>query len=103
MVSKKNDFADWTSKSGIDNHSQSLWGKGWQVYICICNAMTDREVRAAIDAGASNWHEVHSHYGHEPNCGRCECDILDQISRCRGPVISQPLSGKSQVTLSGGD
>ena len=73
------------------------------MYICICNAMTDREVRAAINAGASDWHEVHSHHGHEPNCGQCECDILDQISRRRGPIISQPLSSSPQVELSGGD
>ena len=74
-----------------------------RMYICICNAMTDREVRAAIDAGASGWLEVHSHHGHEPNCGQCECDILDQISRCRGPVIPQPLSGTPQVAFSRGD
>ena len=65
--------------------------------------MTDREVRAAIDAGASNWHEVHSHHGPEPNCGQCECDIADQISLCRGPVISQPLSDEPRVALLGGD
>ncbi len=45
--------------------------------------MTDREVRNAIDAGAGDWHEVHSYHGHKPNCGQCECEIEDEISRLR--------------------
>ena len=72
------------------------------MYICICNAITDREVRAAIDAGATNWREIHSHHGHEPNCGKCECDILDCISK-KQEQIGRPVKSMPQAMLSGGD
>ena len=72
------------------------------MFICICNAITDREVRAAIDAGASDWREVHSYHCHEPNCGKCEADILDQISLHQGLNVTQPLTGTPPVLLTGG-
>ena len=72
------------------------------MYICICNAITGREVRAAIAAGATDWREVHSHHGHEPNCGKCECDILDCISRKREQT-GPPVTSIPQAMLSGGD
>ena len=72
------------------------------MFICICNAITDREVRAAIDAGATDWRKVHSHHGHEPNCGKCECDILDCISSKREKT-ARPVKSIPQAMLSGGD
>tara|TARA_B100000676_G_scaffold312865_1_gene389425 strand:+ start:277 stop:444 length:168 start_codon:yes stop_codon:yes gene_type:complete len=51
------------------------------MYICICNAISDRKVKEAVEAGASNWIDVHSHHGCMPNCGQCECDIFDFIKR----------------------
>ena len=55
------------------------------LYICICNAMTDRQVRAAIEAGATNWEAVHAYHGYSPNCGKCECEIFEKIVRQENP------------------
>ena len=53
------------------------------MYICICNAMTERQVGAAIEAGAANWKAVHAYHGYSPNCGKCECEILEKIAQQR--------------------
>lgn len=50
------------------------------MYVCICNAITDRQVRAAIGAGVRDPERVHPHLGCETQCGRCLdmiCDMVD--------------------------
>ena len=51
------------------------------MYICICNGITDREVRAAAESGAKNWKEVHSYCGFKPNCGKCEEEIYEFLGK----------------------
>lgn len=41
------------------------------MYVCVCNAITDREVHAAMAGGAAGADEVFRHFGTEMRCGRC--------------------------------
>lgn len=41
------------------------------MYVCVCNAITDREVHAAMAGGAMAADEVFRHFGAEMRCGRC--------------------------------
>jgi bacterioferritin-associated ferredoxin len=41
------------------------------MYICICHALTEGDVRSAEAAGAATHGEVFRHYGVKPQCGRC--------------------------------
>ncbi|MDR3436731.1 (2Fe-2S)-binding protein [Telmatospirillum sp.] len=41
------------------------------MYICVCNALTDGDVRNAEAAGAVTHGQVFRHYGVKPQCGRC--------------------------------
>ncbi len=50
------------------------------MYICICNGITDRQVKAAVRAGATGWKDVHAHHGCQPNCGKCQCEIVEAIA-----------------------
>jgi bacterioferritin-associated ferredoxin len=50
------------------------------MYVCICNSITDRQVKSAIELGAEGWREVQAHFGCEPSCGKCECEIIDAIT-----------------------
>ena len=58
------------------------------MYICVCNAITDKQVRAATEAGAVSWREVHAHHGHIPQCGKCEYEILYQIRQYSNEINS---------------
>jgi bacterioferritin-associated ferredoxin len=45
-------------------------------WICLCNAITDEEVRRAICCGARRPKEVYAACGHRAQCGRCTRDLL---------------------------
>lgn len=41
------------------------------MYVCICNALTDRRIRGAIEAGAASLGAVYRSCGAAPQCGKC--------------------------------
>ena len=41
------------------------------MYVCICNSLTDRQVRSAVAAGARNTGQVYRHFGCSCVCGKC--------------------------------
>jgi len=61
------------------------------VYVCICHAITDRDVEDAKEQGVSRMSEVFSHFGVEPSCGRCCGTIGKMIGSC-----SRSTDGKCQ-------
>ena len=50
------------------------------MYICNCNGIREREVRAAIDAGATRPAEVFRACGSHAQCARCVCEMRQMIS-----------------------
>jgi len=49
-----------------------------RMYVCICNAVTDRAIREAAASGARSFDEVRSRTGCADCCGSCE-DLAAQI------------------------
>lgn len=49
------------------------------MYVCVCMAVTDREVDAAIDDGAETVAEVTAKCGAGGDCGACHAMIGDMI------------------------
>lgn len=55
------------------------------MYICICNAITDKDVKEAEANGARTHEEVFAHFGAAPQCGCCidtMCDSMDGPCAC---------------------
>ncbi len=50
------------------------------MYVCNCNGIRERQVRAAIDAGAARPSEVFRHCDAKPQCARCVCEIREMIN-----------------------
>ena len=47
-----------------------------RMYICLCNAITERQVRECARSGASSVAELTSQLGVGAGCGRClECAV----------------------------
>jgi bacterioferritin-associated ferredoxin len=40
--------------------------------VCVCNALSDREIRRVIAEGASSYEDVQRLLGVATSCGRCE-------------------------------
>jgi bacterioferritin-associated ferredoxin len=49
------------------------------VYVCNCNGIREREVRAAIENGAQRPADVFRACDAKPRCARCVCDMRDMI------------------------
>ena len=49
------------------------------LYVCNCNGIREREVRAAIEAGASRPAEVFRACDSQAQCARCVCDMRKMI------------------------
>jgi bacterioferritin-associated ferredoxin len=41
------------------------------MYVCVCHALTDGDVRSAEARGAATHSDVFHHFGVTPCCGRC--------------------------------
>ncbi|WP_395680674.1 bacterioferritin-associated ferredoxin [Dokdonella sp.] len=60
------------------------------MYVCICNAVTDRAIREAAASGASSFDEVRSRTGCADCCGSCE-DLAAQIFQDAQRANMRPL------------
>jgi bacterioferritin-associated ferredoxin len=49
------------------------------VYVCNCNGIRERDVAAAIEAGASRPRDVFRLHSAEPQCAKCVCDMRRMI------------------------
>jgi bacterioferritin-associated ferredoxin len=41
------------------------------MYVCICKGITDTQIRAAVEDGASSIREIRSSLGVATQCGKC--------------------------------
>ena len=53
------------------------------MYVCNCHGIRERDVRAAIDGGASRPADVFRHCQSRPQCAKCVCDIRRMIESQR--------------------
>ncbi len=52
------------------------------MYVCVCNAISDREVRARAQAECSTVSAIYRSLGAKPKCGKCVplvCQLLRQV------------------------
>jgi bacterioferritin-associated ferredoxin len=56
------------------------------MYVCICNAVTDRQIHAAVAAGAATLADVSMQLGVGAGCGCCRetAQRLIHLSACNG-------------------
>ena len=63
------------------------------VYLCICNAITERQVRECARQGACSVQELESSLGVGAGCGRCrECaaELLKELKERSFPIRLSP-------------
>ncbi|GAA2451713.1 (2Fe-2S)-binding protein [Actinomadura vinacea] len=53
------------------------------MYVCICNAVTEDDVRGCLDGGASSPKDVKDACGMRPGCGSCTKRLYALISEYR--------------------
>ena len=63
------------------------------MYVCVCNAVTERELSAAIDAGASTVKALNQQLGIGAQCGAC----VGCAKECLSKQLMQELITPSNV------
>lgn len=53
------------------------------MYVCICNAVTDQEIRAAYAEGAHTFAAIQDELGVATCCGCCEPVAREVLASCR--------------------
>lgn len=43
------------------------------MYVCLCQGITDSDIRRAVEGGATSYKEVRESLGIATNCGSCAC------------------------------
>lgn len=55
------------------------------MYVCICKAVTEREIQSCIRDGADSLQYLQDRLGVATRCGRCRCDLERMMSEyCAG-------------------
>jgi bacterioferritin-associated ferredoxin len=55
-----------------------------EMYVCLCHAVTDHEIRAAVSLGADTLDAIGEQLGVGTRCGCCRDTAAKLISDCRG-------------------
>jgi bacterioferritin-associated ferredoxin len=93
--------APTNARNGIDNHShlrlnQSQARKALKpMYVCICNAITDKQIRKAAEAGVHDLWGLQKELGVASNCGSCKemaVEILRETKTLAQPRIYTPAA-----------
>lgn len=52
------------------------------MYVCVCHAVTDRQIREAVNCGAESLSDVQQHVPVGGCCGRCQDTAQQIIEEC---------------------
>lgn len=53
------------------------------MYVCNCNGIRQREVAAAIEAGARRPRDIFQRHGCSAQCAKCVCEMRQMIDESR--------------------
>lgn len=56
------------------------------MYVCLCNAFTDRQVRALCPSAGSSAAAVYCALGVKPKCGKCVPTVREILAEAAGRV-----------------
>jgi len=60
------------------------------MYVCICNAVTDKQIRRAAASGVDNLYELREHLGVASNCGSCVAQAQSILTEAKQSRVAHP-------------
>ena len=60
------------------------------MYVCICNAVTDKQIRRAAARGVDNLYELRAHLGVASTCGSCADQAESILSEANEAGYAEP-------------
>lgn len=65
------------------------------MYVCVCNAVTETDIKNAVQEGANCLHHLEAKLGVNTQCGSCLCDA----SRCLEKALGQEMDNATLATF----
>ena len=62
------------------------------MYVCICKAITDKQIRKAAAAGVDNLYELRESLGVAENCGSCADQAQSILDETNQSSFAQPTT-----------
>ncbi len=62
------------------------------MYVCICNAVTDKQIRRAAARGVDSVYELREHLGVASNCGSCVDQAQSILNETSQTSFAQPTT-----------
>ena len=59
------------------------------MYVCLCNGITDTQIRAAIQKGASSLKDVRKTLGVAKHCGKCGIQTREILREAQFDTVSE--------------
>jgi len=63
------------------------------MYVCICNAVTDRQIRRAVRDGVTTFAELQARLNVSASCGRCESFARGVLAEAVAEALSAAPAG----------
>jgi bacterioferritin-associated ferredoxin len=65
------------------------------MYVCVCNAVTESDIRFAVDGGVRNMRQLKRTTGCSDSCGRCEDVAVESLKQAlhqkRDRILAIPV------------
>lgn len=71
------------------------------MYICVCNAVTERHIEHAVERGVTRMRDLREHLGVTAECGRCGSCAHKCLKAALDARSSDSWSDKAMQALSG--
>ena len=65
------------------------------MYVCVCNAVTESDIKNAVSKGANCMHHLESELGVSTQCGACSCEA----NSCLQKALEAEMSGGDLLTI----
>ena len=59
------------------------------MYVCLCKGITDTQIRAAVQDGASSLREVNRNLGVASQCGKCGTLTREIVRETMGDAVDE--------------
>ncbi len=60
------------------------------MYVCICKAVTDKQIRRAAASGVDNLYELRAQLGVASGCGMCASEAQSILTEANQSSLAQP-------------
>ena len=62
------------------------------MFVCLCKAVTDHQIKDAVETGVSSFEDMQSHLAVSTVCGGCACEVKRVIEQKLKSELSSRVS-----------